>query len=236
MSSIDISDRKRAEEQLVAHQDQLRRLAAELTAAESRERRRIAEDLHDQIGQILFLAKVKLRSLLKIQHPDVAEAARDIGELIGWALRDVRTLIVDISPPILYELGLVEALRDFAEKLQAEHDIRTVVIDDGRPIQLSPDLLDLVFRAVRELSINVLKHAGASNLTISLYEENDRLTVEVKDDGIGFSPTAAFSPRDEESGFGLFSLKERLTSIGGRLKVDSRSDRGATVTVEFPYR
>jgi signal transduction histidine kinase len=221
--------------QLQHYQHQLRCLAAQLSLAEEHERRRIAVDLHDRVGQLLATAKLEL-GLLKESEPGsrLAERIDAAGDLIQQAMEETRTLIFTISSPLLYELGLEAALEDLAERVEKQHGISSAYADDGQAKPLEPDVRVLLFRAAGELLVNVVKHAGARSVRVGTRRDGDRMVVTIEDDGIGFDLPEPGARRAQNHGYGLFSIRERLSHVGGRLMVESRPGNGSRLTLVAP--
>ena len=233
----DITERKRAEIEVQNHQEQLRLLASELSVTEERERRRLATDLHDSIGQTLAMSKVKLDALRSQAISAVlAKDLDDICTLLDRALQDTRSLTFELSPPVLYELGIEAALESLVERMQQVNEIKIKLSVRGRPRPLSEDTAAFCFRAVQELLINVVKHARARNVKVSIGRDSDWISITVADDGIGFETSEAFMRLGGKKGFGLFSIRERLQHLGGSLKIDSRVGQGTRVTLVAPCR
>ena len=232
----DITERKQAEENLRWYQQQLRSLAAELALAEEQERHRIATDLHDGVAQLLAASKVKLESLKVECQSDLrmAEPVHELRLLIEEAIRGTRSLVLDLSPPILHELGFEPAVQWLAEKTQAEHGIAVSFEHDGQAKPLSEDMGLGLFRAVRELLINVVKHARAKQVKVSAQRDGPNIRIQVQDDGVGFDWAEFRSRKDLKSGFGLFSVRERIEYFGGSFQLDSELGRGTRVTLLVP--
>jgi signal transduction histidine kinase len=228
----DVTPRREAERQIRAYQDRVRRMAFDAALTEERERRRIAIELHDRIGHGLALAQIKLSSV----RGDLSGASRvaidGAVELVEQAIADQRTLIFDLSPPVLYDLGLKEAIAWFAEDVEKRHGVQIEVVDDGSDKPLDDASKAVVFRAVRELIMNVLKH-GKAPAKASLRRTDDLLEVEVEDSGVGFDPGAP-TDRAGGGGFGLLSVREQIASLGGTLKIDSAPQQGTRVSVRVP--
>jgi|YelNatPaOPRAMG01_1025707.scaffolds.fasta_scaffold00341_12 signal transduction histidine kinase len=233
----EVRQRKKAEDQVADYQADLRSLASQLTLAEERERRRLAMHLHDQIGQTLALSNIKLHEARASLPPEVAphlsQELAHIGGLLEKTIEETRSLTFKISPPILYELGLEAALEWLTERFGREHGLLTFFESDRQPKSLDEDLKILVFQAVQELLVNVVKHANARNLKVSVWREGDILQVGVEDDGVGFNPQD-LGLRHGEGGFGLFSIRERLRPLGGNLRVSSEPGQGTEVTLSVP--
>jgi len=217
------------------YQGQLRSLASELTLIEERERRHIAVDLHDRVGQTLAVVQMKLDALTSSPlGAGQREALDEVSSLIRQTGEDIRSLTFELSPPVLYELGLEAAIEWLAEQFEAQHGLRIEVIDDRQPKPLDEDVRTLIFRAVRELLVNVVKHARADTARVSLLREGDSIRAEVADDGIGFDASQPVTPNHLTGGFGLFSVRERLDSIGGSFEIDLVSDHGTRVLLVAP--
>ena len=214
---------------------QVRALGAELALAEEREREAIARDLHDDLGQVLNVAKLKLDTALASCRDQAARGAlADVGELVAQAGRNIRTLTFQICPPVLSELGLVPALQWLAEEMQRSHGLAVHVGDDGGPKPLGQASRSIVFRAVRELLINVAKHARVGNASVDAATRNGNLVVTVSDAGVGFDSALVLGTT--APGFGLLSVRERLSFIGGNAEINSIPGDGTTATLTVPLQ
>ncbi len=231
----DITERKRAEEKLLVYQKQLRSLASELSLAEERLRRRLATDVHDHIGQNLAISKIKLESLRQsVPSPQLAASLAEISEMLAQTIESTRSLTFELSPPVLYELGFEAAVEWLVRQTRQRHGLAAEFETDGRAKPLDNNVRVLLFLAVRELLVNVAKHARAQNVTVSSRRLTNEIQVSVEDDGIGFDTHRVASQDHRTGGFGLFSIRERLGHIGGRLEVESRPNRGTRVTLVAP--
>ena len=231
----DMTKTQKAEQAVVQYQVWLRRMAADLVLAEERERRRIASELHDRVGQNLALCRMKLSALE--DSPPAEGTARpmaEIADLLDHTLQDVRTLTVELSPPILYELSFEDAVSWLGDRTRERAQIEVKVEDDGQPKPLSEDVGIFLFKAIQELLINVTKHAGASTIKVSLKRKGQLILVEVEDDGAGFDVKGQDTRLEASSGFGLFSIRERLTPLGGSIHVSSHLGQGTRVTLTAP--
>jgi len=231
----DITARKQAEAKIQEYQQRLRSLASQLTVAEDRERRAIAADLHDHVGGALALTRLQLAQVhRKLSDQDHSAAlVEEVSQTIQKALRDTRDLIFELSSPVLDELGLGAAIEEWArQQIEERHGRRIEVLDDALGTEPGDDLQAILFRSVRELLTNVVKHAGATSAVVRLAEEDGRMTVTVEDNGVGFDP-ASLSSRDQT--FGLFSIPERMENLGGELEIDSQPGAGCTASLRVPF-
>ena len=233
----DITPRKLAERKLISYQKKLKSMSSELSLAEERERRRIAAELHDRIGQKLAMTKIRL-GVMKEQASSSGIAAEldEIRALVEETIRDTRSLTVELSPPVLYELGFVAAVEWFAEQIQNQYHIQTRFVTDSHPKPLDDDVRVLLFKVVQELLYNTVKHSRASTATVSIEKDIDAIRIVVEDDGIGFEINKARSQSGQGTGFGLFSISERLDHIGGHFELYSAPERGTRATISAPLK
>jgi signal transduction histidine kinase len=224
--------------QVEQYEAQLRSMASELTSAEERERRRIAEGLHDRVGQLLGISKIKLGMLQQIEAgSESAELAEEIRGFVAQALHETRSLTFEISPPILYEIGLEAALEYLAERMHTQHGLLVTHSGDGRQAKpLDDDIRVLLYRGASELLHNVVKHARAHRAVVSTQYREDGVVLSVEDDGVGFQPGEDSIRRGSGDGFGLFSLRERLLHVGGRFSIESRPGKGSRIVLMAPLK
>lgn len=234
---FDITNRKETEGKLLTYQQQLRSLASELTLSEERERRRLAANLHDSIIQLLAISKMKL-GVLQGSTPSTTLTGElgGIHELVGQALEQTRTLTFELSPPELHAFGLGAALGNLTRRMEKLHSIRFEYVDADQTTELDEDLKVLLFRAVQELLLNVVKHAHAQNIRVSLSSEDKQLLIKVEDDGVGFDIPQEGHHLTDSRGFGLFSISERLRHVGGLLEIDSSHGQGTQVSLTVPLK
>lgn len=231
----DITREKQIQDEIRDYQEQLRSLASELSLTEERERRRLAADLHDNIGQILAMAQIKLGEVLKKMRSRELEAAvNEIRGFLSQAIQYSRSLTFELGLPVLYDLGLEAAVEWLADQFQEQHGLRIKVHRDDLPKPLGEPASVLVFRVLRELLTNVVKHAGATQVEIAISREGGHLAVQVADNGKGFDPTAGQPRTGGTSGYGLFSIRERLGHLGGYLDIKSAPGQGSTITLVVP--
>lgn len=230
-SGEDVTRRRRYEQELLKSREQMRRLATELSVSEDQERRRFATFLHDQIGQDLSVLRMMVDELAACRDWEgVKQSVIRIGEIVAHAIAEIRNLTFDLSPPILYELGLVPAIEWIGEKISEEYDLTVDFVEDGQVKVVGPDLAPLLFRSVRELLMNVVKHARASRVRITVSRKDGKILIVVEDDGIGFDVSRLQDWSPPQS-FGLFSIHERIPLLGGSLVVESEPGKGTRATL-----
>lgn len=239
---IDIRDRKRSEQalhelnQALRHRAaQLQALAVELTQAEQRERQRLARVLHDDLQQLLVGAKFALGTLAS-QAGDGAcqQLVERVGQLLEEAVESSRTLTRDLSPPILHESGLVAGLDWLARHMGTQHGLEVALEHDAQVEPAAEAVRTFLFTAVRELLFNVVKHSGVRQARVRLLADAEGLEITVSDAGAGFDPARLRVGGGLDGGFGLFSIRERIESLGGSLRIDSRPGHGSRFTLRAP--
>lgn len=260
---VEITERKRAEDALRRGEEQLRSLnaeleqrvsertvearqlagrlramASELTQAEQRERQRLATILHDHIQQLLVAARMQIGVL---QDQRISEATRRIAhrvdEIVLEALDASRSLTMELSPPVLRDAGLAAALDWLARRKLEEHRLTVEVQTDNQAEPADEDVRLFLFTAVRELLLNVVKHAGTDRARVHMALANaDEVTLTVEDAGRGFDPATMKSHVPPTGGFGLFSIQQRLETLGGRLEVQSAPGQGTRITLFAPVK
>jgi PAS domain S-box-containing protein len=206
--------------------DQLRVMAAELTHAEQRERRRLAQLLHDHLQQLLVAAKMRVALAGRTGGGDLGE----VESLLAEAIDASRSLTVQLCPPMLHDGGLAPALEWLARRMQDEQGLAVdAEVDEAAEVP-NEDLRMFLFGATRELLFNVVKHAGVKEAGLRLSRRRGRVCVEVRDAGRGFDPKRP--PGGEH--FGLFSIQQRIEHWGGRLEVEASPRKGCRVTLISP--
>jgi signal transduction histidine kinase len=219
-----------------ARATQLRALAMELTRAEQRERQRIAQTLHDHLQQVLVAAKMHATTAMRLDTTESrqATAVQQVESLIGAAMEISRNLTVELWPPVLTEMGMGAGLRWLARHMQDRHGLVVQVdaLADAEPADET--MRSFLFQAARELLFNVVKHAGVEQAAVRLWLDEERRTcLSVCDAGTGIKPARVGSERDA-SGFGLFSIRERLAHLGGQLRVESVPGERTCITLVMP--
>ena len=219
---------------LVKAQDRLRALTKELHLAEQRERQRLAAELHDYLAQMLVLLKLKLDQACRIEGvpPQCTKILGQAQEILTESLAYAKTLVHDLSPPILREFGLTAGLRWLAERMQRNDLSVSLDTHEDQSVRLPQDYAILLFQSVRELLLNVKKHAQSGRAWVVFDLRSQYIKITVRDEGAGFDNTAA--EMLSESNFGLFSVHERMKALGGTLEIISKPGKGTTATLFVP--
>ena len=222
------------EERVEARTEQVRELALALTTAEQHERTRISEVLHDHLQQLIHGARIWTDTLADEEENALDEAVPRLRELLNEALDTTRSLTVELSPPVLQEKGLAAALDWLAEHVAETHGLR-LATEVASDLHVSEeDLRTLLFRSVRELVFNVVKHADVDTATLRAHQTDAGCVIEVVDEGAGFDPDALDDEGDPDTHFGLFSVRKRLDLVGGRLTIDAAPGEGTRARIEVP--
>jgi PAS domain S-box-containing protein len=237
--AMDITQRKQSENKIIEYQKRLKALAYEVTIAEEKERRAIATDLHDYVGQSLALARIQIASARKYSsEAKLTDKLDEISDTLLKALEDTQTLMLELNSHSIHDTGLSAAISDWLEnEIRNRYHMKTQVIDTLEKEHtriLTQDMLTILFRNVRELVINVVKHARANRVSVRLEAEENRIQVIVEDDGIGFDPHGENHTGHKIGGFGLFSIEELMTDLGGSLTIVSEPGKGCRAILSAP--
>lgn len=238
-----VTTRKKAEialkqnmQQIESYQKELKHLNTEVKLIEEKERRRIAENLHDSLAQTLSLALLKLSSLTDFDFSD--QAKNIISETIGLihnAVSESRNLTYDLSPPMLYELGLTPAIEWKLEQIEEEHGIEAVLIGENQFTEIKKEYHIFLYRIVCELLINIIKHAKASLIELEIKKESQFYCIIVRDNGIGIKQEDRKTRK--EGGFGLMSIVERMDSLNGSFEIEAlrNNQKGTEAKILIPF-
>jgi signal transduction histidine kinase len=215
----------------------LQRLSAQLISVQEEERRTIARELHDEVGQVLTAVKVELmlaqRQIEGTGRPvDRLTTARTVTE---GALHTVRNLSHLLHPAVLDDLGLPSAVNGYLKEVADRHGIRIELLQDGMTERLSQEVETAAYRVVQEALTNVVKHAQATVCRVYLQRLANTLSVTIEDDGVGFDAPAILQA-GARAGLGLVGIRERVALVGGTLRLDSGPLKGTRLTVELPAR
>ncbi len=226
-------------QELMESQERLRALAAEFNLTEHRERTRLATELHDHLAQMLIYGRMKLAQVKQIPDliPRCTELIKETDDVLTRSLHYTQTLIADLSPPELREFGLVAALRWLAAQMQ-KYELTVHIEAPASPEpSMAEDRAVLLFQSVRELLINITKHAQTDQATVTVRCHKGILRLEVQDQGCGFDllyAATSMSADTTSSRFGLFSIRERMKALGGSFDMESVGGKGTTATLILP--
>jgi signal transduction histidine kinase len=210
-------------------------LLRRVIAAQEEERRRIARELHDETTQQLTALALTLDTAATA-HPDAANTLSSARTLVQSMIEDLHRVIYDLRPSVLDDLGLLPAIRSYANTHLASRGVKIHCEFPDTIPALSRDATTALYRVTQEALTNVLRHAKAETVFIGCTVTNDRLRVEVEDDGEGFEPDRMTRPRDTGEGLGLLGMRERLALVGGTCDIDSEPGAGTRVVTELPLR
>jgi PAS domain S-box-containing protein len=240
-----VTERRHADEQfrelneaLERRAAQLQALASELTTAEQRERRRLAQVLHDHLQQLLYAARLNVGTLRRrAEENDLQRAVQQIDQLLDQAIAESRSLTTELSPPVLYDGGLAAALEWLARQMEEKHGLCVQVSADATAQPATEEMSVLLFEAVRELLFNVVKHAEVQFAEVHMgITAEQQVSITVADQGVGFDPRRLKNEKASTAGFGLFSIRERLELAGGSVHVESTPAEGTQVTILAPQQ
>lgn len=209
--------------------ERLRSHSSLVTLEIERARRRMAIDLHDGLGQLLALVKIKLGMLReRAEVGTLGPPLQEIESLIAGAHQQSKELTWRLGPPVLYEVGLMAALRWLAKDMEGRYGLRVTVEEQGEYRQLDEATRISLFRSVNEVLVNVAKHAETKSAVVGARERNGSLEITVEDQGVGFDPSAVTSE------YGLFSIREQLHHLGGILTIASARGKGTRISLVAP--
>lgn len=214
-------------------QDRLRALATQLSLAEERVRRSLATELHDYLGQILVVCRMKLTQASQGPLERREEHLRDADKNLQDAITYTRSLAAQLTPPVLREFGLLMGLTWLAEQMK-QHELGVALQLNASSLDLSEEHAILLFQCVRELLMNIVKHSGTKQATLSVEVIEQTLVVTVTDEGRGFDLSTETSTSPGDTHFGLFSIRERMDAVGGRFQLLSFPGQGTSATLRLP--
>jgi signal transduction histidine kinase len=233
----DIDDLKKAEAELRVSAERLHHLSGQLLQAQETERRRIAHELHDEIGQSLTAAIIHMQMVE--QKPEAAAFDADLSQavaLLNATLQQVRAMSLELRPPMLDDLGLVPALKWHLDRVGLRSGLRIQLTARGLPARLPADLETVCYRVVQESLTNIVRHAKATDVRVSVVRSGDDLQLTIRDNGVGFDVDAAQATARAGGSLGLLSMAERVTLVGGKLDLDSAPGQGCRISVYLPLK
>jgi PAS domain S-box-containing protein len=234
----EVANRLQTEESLKESEARLRHLSSRLLDAQERERKRLAAELHDELGHALLTIKLALRALERGLTPEQKKLAEDIEALqpfIDGVLDNVRRLYFDLSPGNLEDLGLTGALRQMLDVFAKHHkDIRWQIRLENLDLEFPPLTQTVIYRIVQEILTNIAKHAKSSRVSVRVKRNPTAALFTVEDNGRGFDAAQALSVGNPNKGLGLAAMEERVRMQGGTLEIISRENQGTRIAFTLP--
>jgi len=228
--AFDVTERDHAEAAIRASREELRRLTARMNCIEEEERRRIAREIHDEMGQRLTALHLELDLLRREIGAASAERVASMSQLIRDASETVRRIASDLRPSLLDDFGLVAAIENELAQLQRRTGIEyDLFLPDQEP-KLDRSRTTALFRIVQEALTNVARHSGARHVMVTMSVSDEAVMLELRDDGRGITPAEAASERS----LGLLGMRERAHALGGKLCIEGNPDGGSRVFVRLP--
>jgi PAS domain S-box-containing protein len=239
----DISERKKAEEQLremavtleqkvIKRTESLHALSTQLVLTEERERRELAQELHDNLGQLLALIRIKLGALASGSRDD---SISQLVSLVKQADQSTRTITQQLSPSSLRRIGFIPAVESLVKEIGRSYGLEVRLERQTELRPLKEEIQIVLYRSIRELLINVAKHAKVSKANLSIQGNASQFMLVVSDSGCGFDPGTAVEDSLEKQSFGLSSIYEHIVGIGGEMDLDSSPGDGTTVILTLNY-
>ncbi|OUL25211.1 hypothetical protein BV378_16765 [Nostoc sp. RF31YmG] len=231
----DINERKRSQDIQLKMQERLQTLSSKLIEAQEVERRRLAHELHDEIGQALTAVKINLQTLQHSSNVNKTELPlQESIDIVEVSLQQVRSLSLDLRPSLLDDLGLVVALRWYIDRQTQRAGIIGEFVSKPLKTKLSPNLETTCFRIVQEALTNIVRHAKAQRVTVELWQQETQLHLIIRDDGIGFDVYAAREKATKGGSLGLLGMEERVLLIGGQIEMKSVHQHGTEIHAILP--
>jgi PAS domain S-box-containing protein len=235
-SARDITQWIIAKQEIQKYQTSLQKLTTEITLIEEKQKKEIATNIHDHLSQSLIISKMKINELKK--KPQLKMIDKDLQFIethISEALENSRKITYELSPPVLYQLGIVAALNWLLEDVEATHKIECRVSSNINYIKLSEIKSILLYRCIQELLKNALKYANASLLILKIDKTKLGIEIVLTDNGVGFDTSILNNYKSHSnSGFGLFAVQERVRNLQGEFKITSKIHEGTTVNILIP--
>lgn len=230
-----IRERLKVEKTFLEYQSRLKALTIQMSMMEEKQRRVIASEVHDTISQELFVAQLQLEAFQKkLADPKQLEEISKIKAQIIKLIKDTRSLINEISPPVLYDFGFREALETLARSIQTKHALRVTTSFDGETDHIGDEVKIILYRNAKEIFHNIVKHAQARTAQAWVRVGDGRIEIRIQDDGVGFDVASMGEEGYAHEGFGLFDLREKMHHLGGTLDIRSNPGEGTEIVMRVP--
>jgi signal transduction histidine kinase len=231
------AERQRAEEALKESERELRLLAVQLLSIQENERRRVARELHDELGQALTVLKIHLVGIEEMLSPDQQDVKSNCEQLLSYidtVIENVRRLSWDLCPSCLEDLGLSSSLGYLVDEICRNHNMKRSVVMDEIDHFYSPEAQINIYRIFQESLTNIVKHAKASHVSVNVKRTDGQVFFTIQDNGRGFNLKQALSGKVPKKNLGLTAMNERALMAHGSLKISSRKGKGTTISFCIP--
>ena len=231
----DVTERKQAEDERREYQARLKAMASQLSNVQEKQRRQLAVELHDGVTQKLAMTKLRLETMASsFEDTNAAKKIKDVAEQVGGTIESAYSLMLELSNPVLYEVGLRAAVKALLQShLVKSSGLKCRLVAPGEPMKFEIDVRVALYQAIRELLVNAIKHSQAQEVVIDLQRTRETAIVTIQDDGVGFDPSEV-KPPGKEGGFGLFNIRESIGGVGGEFIIESKSGEGTSAIVLIP--
>mgnify|MGYP001942486537 CR=1 FL=1 len=234
-SSRDITQRMIAKEKIHKYQTALQKLTTEITLIEEKQKKEIATNIHDHLSQSLVISKIKINELKKNPHlKEIDEDLQFIETHISEALENSRKITYELSPPVLYQLGIIDAINWLLEDVETTHKIKCKINSNVTSIKIGDGKSILLYRSIQEVITNAIKYAKASLITLDFNKNKLGFEILINDNGVGFDTSILNNHHHSGTGFGLFTVQERIRNIQGKFTITSKINTGTTVKITIP--
>ena len=235
-SSRDVSQWMVAKQEIQEYQTSLQKLTTEISLIEEKQKKEIASNIHDHLSQSLVISKMRINELKKNSKlNEIDEDLKFIETHISEALKNSRKITYELSPPVLYQLGIIDALNWLLEEVESNHKIMCKLSSNVTSIKLSDGESILLYRSIQEIVNNTIKYANASLITLDFNKNKFGVDIHISDNGVGFNTSILNHNHNHSgSGFGLFTIQERIRNIKGKFTITSKISEGTNVTFFIP--
>jgi len=214
--------------------ERLKVLSKRLIEVQEYERRKLARELHDEVGQILTAIKINLQTATRVTEPDAAPHLNESVDLVDEVLNHVRNMSLDLRPSMLDDLGLVPALRWYVDKQSRRAGLQANISADVSGKRFAPEIEITCYRILQEAMNNVIKHSSAEKLNVELWNDAQELHLRIADDGKGFNVYSALRRALNGESTGILGMQERVELVGGKLRINSVVGEGTDIHAIFP--